>query len=106
MKNIVSQDSQNTGFLDVHQNKPAFVCILSFSSAAVSSTAPFAAAASAASASAAAASAAAAGGPLLGEGASSTLGTHCINLVISVAFHFGAASEEGSSSSSSSSPLS
>jgi len=96
MKNIVSQDSQNIGFLDVHQNKPAFVCILSFSSAAVASTAPFAAAASAA----------AAGGPLLGEGASSTLGTHCINLVISVAFHFGAASEEGSSSSSSSSPLS
>lgn len=92
---MVSQDSQNTGFLDVQQNEPGFVCILSFSSADVSSTAS----------SAAAVSPAAAGGPSLGEGAFSTLGIQCINLVISVAFHFGAASKEGSSSSSSS-PLS
>lgn len=98
MKNMVSQDSQNKGFLDVQQNKPAFVCILSFSSAAVSSTASSAAAASAA--------AAAAGGPSLGEGSFSTLGIQCINLVISVTFHFGAASKEGSSSSSSFLPLS
>lgn len=93
---MVSGDSQSTEFPAVHQNKPAFVGIVSSPSTAppVSSTASPAAAAAAASA--------AAGEASLGEGAFFTMGVQSVNLVISVAFHFGAASNEGSSSSSSS----
>lgn len=92
---MVSGDSQSTEFPAVHQNKPAFVGIVSSPSTAppVSSTA---------SPAAAAAASAAAGEASLGEGAFFTMGVQSVNLVISVAFHFGAASNEGSSSSSSS----
>lgn len=91
LKKTVSGDSQSTEFPAVHQNKPAFVGIVSSPSTAppVSSTASPAAAAAAGEAS-------------LGEGAFFTLGVQSVNLVISVAFHFGAASNEDSSSSSSS----
>lgn len=85
LKNTVSGDGQSMEFPAVQQNQPEIVGII-FSSSVT-------------------ASAAATRETSLGEGGFSPCGVQSVNLAISDAFHFGAASNEGSISSSSS-PLS